>query len=122
MRFRLARCLAARCHAFEFKSGSFVCSKCGDSVATEKQKNGKLSFVCPGKQSDSEVVDKKSSNKTKKAETAPHAVHDVFQKDDRLLCKNCPANSSLSNSGLFKRAECLGDKAHKFVNTKGLFR
>ena len=120
-RFKAAKCLGDRCHAFVFRDGLFVCKKCGETVSNEKQMHGKLPHACPG---DVRTVDAAPKAAASKVRTVPddHRRHDLVRGINQWCCKNCPATCSLSNSGRFKNAQCFGENAHDFVSNGKEFK
>ena len=120
-RFRAAKCLGDRCHAFVFRDGLFVCKKCGETVSNEKQMHGKLPHACPG---DVRTVDAAPKAAASKVRTVPddHRRHDLVRGINQWCCKICPATCSLWNSGRFKNAQCFGENAHDFVSNGKEFK
>lgn len=116
-RFKNARCLGDHCHHFSLKDALLTCTKCGETAANDKEMHGKLPFPCPGKppETDSQCV---QSKKNAKKDVPTHDLHDVFRGENKWLCRNCPASSSLKNSGRFRTAECFGDRSHQFLPCK----
>ena len=118
-RFKNALCLGDSCHAFTSQNGAFICTKCQNTAASEKEMHGKLAFACPGFPSKPETADLPPKKNTIRAEPT-HSFHDVIRAKNCWTCTKCPNTCRLSNIGRFRKAQCLGSRAHCFkAKSKG---